>query len=140
MLGLCQLVSKVNNLILYLKICLKMIAVFKIIPNIKNHKIILNKTISQIKNNKIINQILFKMENNKMYIKIISKYNQLLLQPKAVKVKMQDKMMTIKYVLKIYYVQLKYFKIKEIALVKVVNKQNIQKAKYPNGYQDVNHV
>ena len=140
MLGLYLLVSKVNNLILYLKICLKMIAVFKIIPNIKNHKIILNKTISQIKNNKIINQILFKMENNKIYIKIISKYNQLLFQPKAVKVKMQDKMMTIKYVLKIYYVQLKYFKIKEIALIKVVKKQNIQKAKYPNGYQDVNHV
>jgi hypothetical protein len=116
-----------------------MIAVFKIIPNIKNHKIMLNKTISQIKNNKIINQILFKMENNKIYIKIISKYNQLLFQPKAVKVKMQDKMMTIKYVLKIYYVQLKYFKIKEIALIKVVKKQNIQKAKYPNGYQDVNH-
>jgi hypothetical protein len=100
-----------------------MIAVFKITPKIKN--------------NKIINQILFKMENNKMYIKIISKYNLLLLQ---VKVKMQDKMMIIKYVLKIYYVQLKYFKIIEIALIKVVNKQNIQKVKYPNGYQDVNHV
>ena len=48
--------------------------------------------------------------------------------------------MTIKYVLKNYYAQFKYFKIKEIALLKVVNKQNIQKAKYLNGYQDVNHV
>lgn len=100
-----------------------MIAVFKITPKIKN--------------NKIINQILFKMENNKMYIKIISKYNLLLFQ---VKVRMQDKMMIIKYVLKIYYVQLKYFKIIEIALIKVVNKQNIQKVKLQIGYQDVNHV